>query len=65
MFGLNRTDRIRTPRSAVSPVGRATPVGERRQVEWRELDEDERRAAGEAFRDAHPIYSRMILGAGR
>src|SRR5207244_13212967 len=35
--------------------------GETRQVEWRELDEAERRAAGEAFRDAHRIYSRMIL----
>ena len=35
--------------------------GEKRQVEWRELDEAERRAAGEAFRDAHPIYSRIIL----
>jgi deazaflavin-dependent oxidoreductase (nitroreductase family) len=35
--------------------------GEKRQVEWRELDEGERRAAGEAFRDAHPLYSRMIL----
>src|SRR5919198_753605 len=35
--------------------------GEKRQVEWRELDEAERRAAGEAFRDAHPIYSRMIV----
>lgn len=35
--------------------------GEKRQVEWRELDEAERRAVGEAFRDAHPIYSRMIL----
>jgi deazaflavin-dependent oxidoreductase (nitroreductase family) len=35
--------------------------GEKRQVEWRELDEAERRAAGEDFRDAHPIYSRMIL----
>src|SRR2546428_7454183 len=35
--------------------------GEKRQVEWRELDEAERRAAGEAFRDAHPIYTRMIL----
>jgi deazaflavin-dependent oxidoreductase (nitroreductase family) len=35
--------------------------GEKRPVEWRELDEAERRAAGEAFRDAHPIYSRMIL----
>ena len=35
--------------------------GEARRVEWRELDEAERRAAGEAFRDAHPIYSRIIL----
>jgi len=35
--------------------------GERRQVEWRDLDEAERRAAGESFRDAHPIYSRMVL----
>jgi deazaflavin-dependent oxidoreductase (nitroreductase family) len=35
--------------------------GEKRQVEWRELDEAEGRARGEAFRDAHPIYSRMIL----
>jgi deazaflavin-dependent oxidoreductase (nitroreductase family) len=35
--------------------------GEKRQVEWRELDEAEGRAAGEVFRDAHPIYSRMIL----
>jgi deazaflavin-dependent oxidoreductase (nitroreductase family) len=35
--------------------------GEKRQVEWRELDEAERRAAGAFFRDAHPIYSRMIL----
>jgi hypothetical protein len=35
--------------------------GEKRQVEWRELDDAERRAAGEAFRDAHPIYSRVIL----
>jgi hypothetical protein len=35
--------------------------GEKRQIEWRELDEAERRAAGEAFRNAHPIYSRMIL----
>ena len=36
-------------------------LGERRQVEWRELDDTEGRAAGEAFRDAHPIYSRVIL----
>jgi hypothetical protein len=35
--------------------------GERRQVEWRDLDEAERRAAGGSFRDAHPIYSRMVL----
>jgi deazaflavin-dependent oxidoreductase (nitroreductase family) len=35
--------------------------GEVRQVEWRELDEAEARVAGEDFRDAHPIYSRMIL----
>ena len=31
------------------------------QVEWRELDEAERRAAGQAFRHAHPVYSRIIL----
>jgi deazaflavin-dependent oxidoreductase (nitroreductase family) len=36
--------------------------GEAWQVEWRELDEAERRAAGEAFRHAHPVYSRIILG---
>jgi len=35
--------------------------GESWHVEWRELDEVERRAAGGAFRDAHPIYSRIIL----
>jgi deazaflavin-dependent oxidoreductase (nitroreductase family) len=35
--------------------------GEKRQVEWRDLDEAERRSAAEAFRDAHSIYSRMIL----
>jgi deazaflavin-dependent oxidoreductase (nitroreductase family) len=35
--------------------------GEKRHVEWRELDEAEGRARGEAFSDAHPIYSRMIL----
>jgi deazaflavin-dependent oxidoreductase (nitroreductase family) len=35
--------------------------GEAWQVEWRELGEAERRATGEAFRDAHPIYSRMVL----
>ena len=35
--------------------------GERRRVEWRQLDEAEARAVGDAFRDAHPTYSRMIL----
>ena len=35
--------------------------GERRQVEWRELDQVERRAAMAAYRDAHPVYSRIIL----
>jgi deazaflavin-dependent oxidoreductase (nitroreductase family) len=35
--------------------------GEAWQVEWRELDEAGRRAAGEAFRHAHPVYSRIIL----
>jgi deazaflavin-dependent oxidoreductase (nitroreductase family) len=34
--------------------------GETRPVEWRELDVSERRAAGEAFRHAHPVYSRVI-----
>jgi deazaflavin-dependent oxidoreductase (nitroreductase family) len=35
--------------------------GEKRQVEWRELDEPERRAAMNVYREAHPLYSRMIL----
>ena len=36
--------------------------GEERQVEWRELTgEAERRTAMEAYREAHPIYSRVIL----
>ena len=35
--------------------------GEERHVEWRELDEDERRAAINAYREAHPLYSRIIL----
>jgi deazaflavin-dependent oxidoreductase (nitroreductase family) len=35
--------------------------GEKRQVEWRELGEPERRAAIDAYREAHPLYSRMIL----
>jgi deazaflavin-dependent oxidoreductase (nitroreductase family) len=34
---------------------------ERRQVEWRELDEAERRAAMHAYREAHPLYARIIL----
>jgi deazaflavin-dependent oxidoreductase (nitroreductase family) len=37
----------------------ARVLGEAWQVEWRELDEAERRAAGEAY----PIYSRIILRA--
>jgi deazaflavin-dependent oxidoreductase (nitroreductase family) len=35
--------------------------GEKQRVEWRELNKAEERDAGEAFRVAHPIYSRMIL----
>jgi deazaflavin-dependent oxidoreductase (nitroreductase family) len=35
--------------------------GEKWQVDWRELDLAEGRAAGEAFRGAHTIYSRMVL----
>src|SRR5205814_2433470 len=35
--------------------------GEAWQVEWRELNEAERRVAGDAFREAHTIYSRIIL----
>jgi deazaflavin-dependent oxidoreductase (nitroreductase family) len=31
------------------------------QVVWRELDETERRAATKAYREAHPVYSRVIL----
>jgi deazaflavin-dependent oxidoreductase (nitroreductase family) len=34
---------------------------ERWRVEWRELDEAERRAALSAYREAHPYYSRIIL----
>jgi hypothetical protein len=38
--------------------------GEKAQkAEWRELDEAARGAALEAYRDAHPIYSRAILAA--
>jgi deazaflavin-dependent oxidoreductase (nitroreductase family) len=36
-------------------------AGEERQVEWRELDEAERRAATKAYREAHPTYSRVVL----
>jgi deazaflavin-dependent oxidoreductase (nitroreductase family) len=35
--------------------------GEPRQVEWRQLAEAERRVALDAYREAHPIYSRIIL----
>jgi deazaflavin-dependent oxidoreductase (nitroreductase family) len=35
--------------------------GEQRQVEWSELNEAERRTAMDAYREAHPIYSRMIV----
>jgi deazaflavin-dependent oxidoreductase (nitroreductase family) len=35
--------------------------GEEQQVEWRALDEAERRAAMDAYRAAHPVYSRIIL----
>ena len=33
----------------------------RGQVEWRELDETERRAALDGYRETHPLYSRIIL----
>lgn len=35
--------------------------GEERNVEWRELGAAERRAAMDAYREAHPVYSRIIL----
>jgi deazaflavin-dependent oxidoreductase (nitroreductase family) len=35
--------------------------GEERQVDWRELDDAERQAAINAYREAHPLYSRLIL----
>jgi deazaflavin-dependent oxidoreductase (nitroreductase family) len=35
--------------------------GEKRQVDWHELDEAERRAAINVYRETHPLYSRMIL----
>lgn len=31
------------------------------RVEWRELDEAECRAAMETYREAHPMYSRIVL----
>ncbi|MGX9789822.1 nitroreductase family deazaflavin-dependent oxidoreductase [Mycobacterium sp. MMS18-G62] len=35
--------------------------GEQCQVEWSELEAAERRTAMDAFRHAHPMYSRMIV----
>jgi deazaflavin-dependent oxidoreductase (nitroreductase family) len=35
--------------------------GENWRVDWRELDEVERRATMDAYREAHPTYSRIIL----
>jgi deazaflavin-dependent oxidoreductase (nitroreductase family) len=35
--------------------------GDERLVEWRELDDVERRTAINGYREAHPLYSRMIL----
>jgi deazaflavin-dependent oxidoreductase (nitroreductase family) len=35
--------------------------GEERRVEWREFDEAERRAAMKSYREAHRLYSRVIL----
>ena len=35
--------------------------GEALRMDWRELDEAERRTAMDAYREAHPIYSRVIL----
>jgi deazaflavin-dependent oxidoreductase (nitroreductase family) len=35
--------------------------GEQQRVEWRELDEVERRAGIKAYREAHPFYSRIVL----
>jgi deazaflavin-dependent oxidoreductase (nitroreductase family) len=34
---------------------------EAQEVEWRELDEAERRAAMDRYRQAHPLYSRIVL----
>jgi deazaflavin-dependent oxidoreductase (nitroreductase family) len=36
--------------------------GETWRVDWRELSEAERRTAMNAYRHAHPRYSRMIVG---
>jgi deazaflavin-dependent oxidoreductase (nitroreductase family) len=35
--------------------------GEALRMDWRELDEAERRTAMDAYRAAHPMYSRLIL----
>lgn len=35
--------------------------GKEQKVEWRELDETERGAALEAYRHAHPVFSKIIL----
>jgi hypothetical protein len=35
--------------------------GEAQQVDWQELDETGRRTAMDAYREAHPRYSRVIL----
>jgi deazaflavin-dependent oxidoreductase (nitroreductase family) len=36
--------------------------GEGRRLEWRRLSEEERREAIGAYRQDHPLYSRLILG---
>ena len=35
--------------------------GEKRKVDWRQLDEADRRTAMDAYRQAHPVYSRIVL----
>jgi deazaflavin-dependent oxidoreductase (nitroreductase family) len=35
--------------------------GEGQQLEWRQLSEEERREAISAYRQEHPVYSRLIL----
>jgi deazaflavin-dependent oxidoreductase (nitroreductase family) len=35
--------------------------GEQRRVEWRQLDESDARSALDSYREAHPMYSRIIL----